>query len=112
MAAAGARAGEGADTAGADYNAAGVLHASAETTSAAARVGAAIEERNEKMKAEMMGARARAPVARAVRERIMPLPDKLKGLANTVLGKFGMSTDNFKATKDPATGSYSINFQK
>jgi len=29
-----------------------------------------------------------------------------------VLGKFGMSLDNFKAQKDPTTGSYSINFQQ
>lgn len=37
---------------------------------------------------------------------------KLKDLGNTVLGKFGMSLDNFKADKDPATGSYSISFQQ
>lgn len=37
---------------------------------------------------------------------------KLKELGNTVLGKFGMSLDNFKADKDPATGSYSISFQQ
>ena len=37
---------------------------------------------------------------------------KLKELGNTVLGKFGMSMDNFQAVKDPATGSYSINFQQ
>jgi hypothetical protein len=37
---------------------------------------------------------------------------KLKELGNTVLGKFGMSIDNFQAVKDPATGSYSINFQQ
>ena len=36
---------------------------------------------------------------------------KLKDLGNMVLGKFGMSVDNFKAVKDPATGSYSINYQ-
>ena len=37
---------------------------------------------------------------------------KLKELGNTVLGKFGMSLDNFKAEKDPNTGSYSINFKQ
>jgi hypothetical protein len=37
---------------------------------------------------------------------------KLKDLGNTVLGKFGMSLDNFKMDKDPATGSYSINFKQ
>ncbi len=37
---------------------------------------------------------------------------KLKELGNTILGKFGLSLDNFKAVQDPATGSYSISFQK
>ena len=37
---------------------------------------------------------------------------KLKELGNSLLGKFGMSLDNFKAVKDPATGSYSISFQQ
>lgn len=37
---------------------------------------------------------------------------KLKELGNTVLGNFGMSLDNFKAEKDPSTGSYSISFQQ
>ncbi|XP_022755361.1 tetratricopeptide repeat protein 1-like [Durio zibethinus] len=49
-------------------------------------------EKREKMKEEMIG--------------------KLKELGNSVLGRFGMSTDNFKAVKDPNTGSYSISFQR
>uniref|UniRef100_A0A0A9F3M2 Uncharacterized protein n=1 Tax=Arundo donax TaxID=35708 RepID=A0A0A9F3M2_ARUDO len=49
-------------------------------------------EKREKMKEEMIG--------------------KLKDLGNSVLGRFGMSVDNFKAVKDPNTGSYSISFQK
>ncbi|CAI5724911.1 unnamed protein product [Peronospora destructor] len=51
-----------------------------------------VHERQEKMKAEMM--------------------DKLKGFGNTILGKFGLSTDNFQMVQDPTTGSYSINFQQ
>ena len=31
-------------------------------------------------------------------------------LGNSLLGKFGMSLDNFKAEKDPSTGSYNISF--
>jgi len=37
---------------------------------------------------------------------------KLKDMGNSVLGRFGMSVDNFKAVKDPNTGSYSISFQR
>jgi tetratricopeptide (TPR) repeat protein len=36
--------------------------------------------------------------------------DKLKDLGNSILGNFGLSVDNFKAVKDPNTGSYSISF--
>ncbi|KAI4356447.1 hypothetical protein L6164_000469 [Bauhinia variegata] len=48
-------------------------------------------EKREKMKEEMMA--------------------KLKEMGNSVLGRFGMSVDNFKAVKDPNTGSYSVSFQ-
>ncbi|CAH9110332.1 unnamed protein product [Cuscuta europaea] len=50
------------------------------------------DEKREKMKEEMIG--------------------KLKEMGNSILGRFGMSVDNFKAVKDPNTGSYSISFQK
>ncbi|KAK1313068.1 hypothetical protein QJS10_CPA06g01357 [Acorus calamus] len=49
-------------------------------------------EKREKLKEEMMG--------------------KLKEMGNSILGRFGMSVDNFKAVKDPNTGSYSISFQQ
>ncbi|XXG48655.1 hypothetical protein AAC387_Pa02g3040 [Persea americana] len=49
-------------------------------------------EKREKMKEEMIG--------------------KLKEMGSSLLGRFGMSLDNFKAVKDPNTGSYSISFQQ
>ncbi|PIA33787.1 hypothetical protein AQUCO_04000088v1 [Aquilegia coerulea] len=49
-------------------------------------------EKREKMKEEMIG--------------------KLKEMGNSLLGRFGMSVDNFKAVKDPNTGSYSVSFQR
>uniref|UniRef100_A0A0E0FFW8 Uncharacterized protein n=1 Tax=Oryza nivara TaxID=4536 RepID=A0A0E0FFW8_ORYNI len=49
-------------------------------------------EKREKMKEEMIG--------------------KLKDLGNSVLGRFGMSVDNFKAVKDPNTGSKRVVWKK
>eukprot|EP00465_Bigelowiella_longifila_P011230 CAMPEP_0185263024 /NCGR_PEP_ID=MMETSP1359-20130426/11028_1 /TAXON_ID=552665 /ORGANISM="Bigelowiella longifila, Strain CCMP242" /LENGTH=258 /DNA_ID=CAMNT_0027850125 /DNA_START=119 /DNA_END=895 /DNA_ORIENTATION=+ len=55
------------------------------------KLSVAAQERQEKMKNEMLG--------------------KLKDLGNTILGNFGMSLNNFKAQKDPNTGSYNISYQ-
>ncbi|KAF6266432.1 hypothetical protein COO60DRAFT_1697389 [Scenedesmus sp. NREL 46B-D3] len=51
-----------------------------------------VQARQEKMKDEMLG--------------------KLKELGNSLLGKFGLSLDNFKAEQDSATGGYSIKFNQ
>lgn len=57
-----------------------------------ARLEPLVQERQEKLKEEMFS--------------------KLKDLGNNLLGKFGLSLDNFKAEQDPATGSYNIKFQQ
>ncbi|KAF3554705.1 hypothetical protein F2Q69_00016586 [Brassica cretica] len=58
------------------------------------------------------GIRRLEPLAAEKREKMKEEAiGKLKEMGNTILGKFGMSVDNFKAVKDPNTGSYSFSFQ-
>lgn len=57
---------------------------------AVARLGPKVAERQERLKEEMLG--------------------KLKDLGNNLLGRFGMSLDNFKAEKDPNTGGFSLSY--
>lgn len=36
----------------------------------------------------------------------------LKDIGNSILGQFGLSTDDFKVNKDPVTGSYSLSMNQ
>ncbi|KAJ4872897.1 Tetratricopeptide repeat (TPR)-like superfamily protein [Raphanus sativus] len=58
------------------------------------------------------GIRRLEPLAAEKREKMKEEAiTKLKEMGNSILGNFGMSVDNFKAVKDPNTGSYSLSFQ-
>ncbi|KAK3680682.1 hypothetical protein LTR37_021109 [Vermiconidia calcicola] len=57
--------------------------------------------------------RALAPRLNAAKEREMAeMMGKLKGLGNSILKPFGLSTENFQFVKDEGTGGYSMNFNQ
>ncbi|KFK29620.1 hypothetical protein AALP_AA7G157600 [Arabis alpina] len=58
------------------------------------------------------GIRRLEPLAAEKREKMKEEAlTKLKEMGNSILGRFGMNLDKFKAVKDPNTGSYSFSYQ-
>jgi len=47
----------------------------------------------------------------AQKKETAEMVDKLKGLGNSILGNFGLSTDNFKFEPN-GQGGYSVNFSR
>lgn len=64
-------------------------------------------------KAVLENARALGPkLNKAKEEEMAEMMGKLKGLGNSFLKPFGLSTENFKFQQDPKTGGYSMNFEQ
>ncbi|KAF3487062.1 hypothetical protein F2Q69_00057729 [Brassica cretica] len=69
-------------------------------------------EHFEEAVAARKGIRRLEPLAAEKREKMKEEAiTKLKEMGNSILGRFGMSIDNFNAVRDPNTGSYSLSFQ-
>jgi tetratricopeptide (TPR) repeat protein len=51
-------------------------------------------------------------LAAAKEKEMAEMMDKLKGLGNSILKPFGLSTNNFQFVKDEKTGGYSMNFNQ
>lgn len=64
-------------------------------------------------KSVMDAARGLGPRLTEAKEREMAeMMGKLKGLGNSILKPFGLSTENFQFVKDENTGGYSMNFDQ
>lgn len=48
----------------------------------------------------------------AKQKEMAEMMDKLKGLGNSILKPFGLSTNNFNFVKDQASGNYNMNFSQ